>query len=137
MKLIVGLKNLVKVNVVQIVMNQVLGNIGEQDVLGMYVLSLVVEQFMMEVEICLGVVNWVKVCMQVEKVDWYIVIEGGVDNFEDGLVMFVYVVICNGEQWFVGCSVNLFLLNSVYQVLVNGEELGLVMDCMFNIVNVK
>ncbi|MCP5013239.1 MAG: DUF84 family protein, partial [Aestuariibacter sp.] len=41
MKLIVGSKNPVKVNAAQIAMNQVLGNIGEQDVLGMHAPSLV------------------------------------------------------------------------------------------------
>ena len=137
MKLIVGSKNPVKVNAAQIAMNQVLGNIGEQDVLGMHAPSLVAEQPMTEAETRLGAVNRVKACMHAEKADWYIAIEGGVDNFEDGPATFAYVAICNGKQWSVGRSANLPLPNSVYQALVNGEELGPVMDRTFNTVNVK
>lgn len=137
MKLIVGSKNPVKVNAAQIAMNQVLGNISEQDVLGMHAPSLVAEQPMTEAETRLGAVNRVKACMQAEKADWYIAIEGGVDNFEDGPATFAYVAICNGDQWSVGRSANLPLPNSVYQALVNGEELGPVMDRTFNTVNVK
>lgn len=137
MKLIVGSKNPVKVNAAQIAMYRVLGNIGEQDVLGMHAPSLVAEQPMTEAETRLGAVNRVKACMHAEKADWYIAIEGGVDNFEDGPATFAYVAICNGKQWSVGRSANLPLPNSVYQALVNGEELGPVMDRTFNTVNVK
>lgn len=137
MKLVVGSQNPVKVNAARIAMDKVLGNIGEQDVLGIDAPSLVADQPMTEAETRLGAVNRVKACMQTQQADWYIAIEGGVDCFEDGPATFAYVAICNGKQWSVGRSANLPLPNSVYQALVNGEELGPVMDRTFNTVNVK
>ena len=137
MKLVVGSQNPVKVNAARIAMDKVLGNIGEQDVLGVDAPSLVADQPMTEAETRLGAVNRVKACMQTQQADWYIAIEGGVDCFEDGPATFAYVAICNGKQWSVGRSANLPLPNSVYQALVNGEELGPVMDRTFNTVNVK
>ena len=137
MKLVVGSQNPVKVNAARIAMDKVLGNIGEQDVLGVDAPSLVADQPMTEAETRLGAVNRVKACMQTQQADWYIAIEGGVDCFEYGPATFAYVAICNGKQWSVGRSANLPLPNSVYQALVNGEELGPVMDRTFNTVNVK
>lgn len=73
---------------------------------------------MIEEEIWEGVINRVKVLLFFygggENEVWYVVIEGGVDVFEDGLVIFVYVVIYYEGYWLVGWSVNLFLLVSVY-----------------------
>lgn len=137
MKLVVGSQNPVKVNAARIAMDKVLGNINEPDVLGIDAPSLVADQPMTEAETRLGAVNRVKACMQTQQADWYIAIEGGVDCFEDGPATFAYVAICNGKQWSVGRSANLPLPNSVYQALVNGEELGPVMDRTFNTVNVK
>lgn len=63
--------------------------------------------------------------------------EGGVDDFPQGPATFAYVVIATKERLCVGRSAHLPLPPKVYAALKAGEELGDVMDSLFNTVNVK
>lgn len=137
MKVIVGSKNPVKVNASRIALQQVLAGEGELAVIGVDAPSLVADQPMTEAETRNGAVNRVKACMASNQADWYIAIEGGVDKFTDGPATFAYVAICNGEHWSIGRSTNLPLPGAVYDALTAGEELGDVMDRLFNTDNIK
>jgi inosine/xanthosine triphosphatase len=136
MKIIVGSKNPVKVHATEVALTQVL-NTEELSVTGLNVSSGVPDQPMTEAQTRQGAINRVKACMQEVKGDWYIAIEGGVDNFIDGPATFAFVAICNGRQWSVGRSANLPLPASVFQALEQGEELGDVMDRLFQTKNIK
>jgi inosine/xanthosine triphosphatase len=137
MKIVVGSRNPVKVNASRVALQQVLGAEQELVVIGVDAPSLVADQPMTEAETRLGAVNRVKACLAAHQADWYVAIEGGVDNFADGPATFAYVAICNGEQWSVGRSANLPLPGSVYDSLAAGEELGTVMDKLFDTQNIK
>lgn len=140
MKIIVGSKNPVKVNAASNALGKVLGEKYPDltlDVSGIDAPSLVPDQPMTEAETREGAVNRVKACMQSQNADWYIAIEGGVDNFTDGPATFAYIAVCDGHAWSVGRSANLPLPGSVYASLQQGEELGDVMDRLFDTHNIK
>lgn len=137
MKIVVGSKNPVKVNACRVAMQQVLKAGDELTVFGTDAPSLVADQPMTEAETRLGAVNRVKACLKAHQADWYVAIEGGVDNYTDGPATFAYIAICNGEHWSVGRSANLPLPASVYELLVAGNELGDVMDKQFDTHNIK
>jgi len=104
---------------------------------GMHAPSLVPDQPMTEEETKLGAVNRVNYCQKNVEADFYVAIEGGVDNFIYGSATFAYVVIvANGTQS-IGRSANLPLPDVVFQALQKGEELGDVMDRLFNTDNIK
>jgi inosine/xanthosine triphosphatase len=85
----------------------------------------------------LGAVNRVKYCQQHYEADYYLAMEGGVDMTQDGPVTFAYVVIANKQQMAVGRSASLPLPKKVYRALQQGDELGPVMDRLFNTTNIK
>ncbi|BEU04376.1 non-canonical purine NTP phosphatase [Agarivorans sp. OAG1] len=84
-----------------------------------------------------GAVNRLRYCQQHQAADFYAAIEGGVDMFEDGPATFAYVAIARGEHLSVGRGANMPLPPSVYQALEQGEELGPLMDKLFNTKNIK
>lgn len=137
MKVVVGSKNPVKVNATRVALKQVLGTGDDIVVVGVDAPSLVADQPMTEAETRLGAVNRVKACLAEHQANWYVAIEGGVDKFTDGPATFAYVAICNGEHWSVGRSANLPLPETVYASLTAGEELGDVMDKLFDTHNIK
>ena len=69
--------------------------------------------------------------------DLYIAMEGGVDNFEHGPATYAYMAIIYQGKVSIGRSAQLPLPQAVYQALEQGEELGHVMDRLFNTVNIK
>lgn len=97
----------------------------------------VADQPMTDAETRLGAVNRVAYCKRHQDADYYVAIEGGVDNFVDGPATFAYVVIADNNQQSVGRSAQLPLPPLVYHALVQGEELGHVMDRLFNTENIK
>ena len=137
MKVVVGSKNPVKINATRAALQQVLKADDKLEVVGVDAPSLVADQPMTEAETRLGAVNRVKDCLAAHEANWYVAIEGGVDKFTDGPATFAYVAICNGEHWSVGRSANLPLPESVYASLTAGEELGNVMDNLFDTHNIK
>ncbi len=72
------------------------------------------------------------------NIDYFVAMEGGVDLQEEGAVSFSYVVILNSNnQLMTGRSANLPLPASIFKRLQNNEELGPVIDDVFNTSNIK
>jgi inosine/xanthosine triphosphatase len=79
----------------------------------------------------------VQYCQQHTQADFYVAIEGGVDQFEYGPATFAFVAIADQKNMSIGRSCHLPLPPVIYQALKSGEELGHVMDRLFNTDNVK
>ncbi|MEP0354267.1 MAG: inosine/xanthosine triphosphatase [Paraglaciecola sp.] len=135
-KIAIGSTNPIKVNAVKMATSEVWPN-QTIDCFGIKAESNVADQPMTSDETLKGAVNRVKYCQKHCTADFYVAIEGGVDNFEYGPATFAYVVIANHERSSVGRSSNLPLPPIVYKALLNGDELGPVMDNLFKTDNVK
>ncbi|MFT7687991.1 MAG: inosine/xanthosine triphosphatase [Candidatus Azotimanducaceae bacterium] len=90
----------------------------------------------------LGAENRVTYCRRfdaeaVNRADYYVAMEGGVDNFDHGPATFAYVAIANQDRISIGRSAILPLPKKVYKELEAGYELGDVMDRLFNVKNIK
>ena len=137
---VVGSLNPVKINAVHTALNCLFPD-NHVECHGQHAPSLVAAQPMTADETREGAINRVLFCQQQadpkEEADFYIAIEGGVDNFEYGPATFAYVVIDNGERQSIGRSAILPLPVAVYQSLQAGEELGDVMDNLFDTQNIK
>lgn len=135
-KVIVGSRNPVKINAVTAALTTLFAdNIIECQ--GMDAPSGVADQPMTAADTREGAINRVKYCQQHHQADFYVAMEGGVDNFEYGPATFAYVVIANNSSKSIGRSAMLPLPPLVYRALLAGEELGQVMDRLFNTNNIK
>ncbi|WP_448555401.1 inosine/xanthosine triphosphatase [Thalassotalea montiporae] len=140
LNLIIGSKNPVKVNAAKAAFQSYF---PEHDIIVTSVdaPSGVAEQPMTEAETLLGAKNRVLHCQQEfgDSADYYIAIEGGVNHYHYGPAAFAYVVISSAEtnQEAIGLSAQLPLPEGVYQALQQGEELGDVIDKLFNTHNAK
>jgi inosine/xanthosine triphosphatase len=135
-KIIVGSKNPVKISAAQTAICDALF-FKEVECVGINAPSSVPEQPMSSEETQLGAINRIKYCQQHVQADYYVAIEGGVDQFEFGPATFAFVAIANQKYMSIGRSCNLPLPPVIYQALENGEELGHVMDRLFNTNNIK
>ncbi|WP_416308088.1 inosine/xanthosine triphosphatase [Neptunicella sp. SCSIO 80796] len=135
-KVIVGSQNPVKVNAVKNALDAVFEP-SLIECIGINTPSGVADQPLTADETRLGAENRVKYCQAQHRADYYIAIEGGVDQFEYGAATFAYVVISDGQSQSVGRSANLPLPDSIYQALLRGEELGPLIDKLFNTHNIK
>ncbi|MEE1673911.1 inosine/xanthosine triphosphatase [Agarivorans aestuarii] len=135
-KVVVGSRNPVKVRAVAKALAMYYPN-AEINCQGIDAPSQVPEQPMTSQQTRDGAVNRLRYCQQQQTADFYAAIEGGVDMFEDGPATFAYVAIASGEKLSVGRGANMPLPPSVYQALVQGEELGPLMDKLFNTQNIK
>ena len=135
--IIVGSTNPVKINAAKNAISQYFPS-STIHCQGMHAPSQVAEQPMTEAETKLGAINRAKYCQQqAEPADFYVAMEGGVDQFEHGPATFAYMAIISHETLSVGRSANLPLPEKVYAALAAGEELGHVMDRMFSTQNIK
>ncbi|GIU07145.1 MULTISPECIES: inosine/xanthosine triphosphatase [unclassified Shewanella] len=134
--IIVGSKNPVKVGAAQSALATLFPG-SQIDCKGVDAPSLVAEQPMSEAETKQGAINRVKYCQDAYQADYYIAMEGGVDLFDYGPATFAYIAIAHKEQLSLGRGAQLPLPMSVYQALTQDQELGHVMDSMFNTVNIK
>lgn len=135
-KIVVGSLNPVKVNAVR----NAISPLFEDCIIecqGMHAPSGVADQPMTAAETREGAINRVAFCRQHCEADFYVAMEGGVDLFEYGASTFAYVVIADNHKQSVGRSANLPLPQNIYQALLDGEELGDVMDRVFNMKNIK
>ncbi len=140
-KLIVGSRNPIKVAAAKHAFMKVFSSeslIAE----GVNVPSGVSRQPMTESETRQGAINRVNAILEDEKMhvsdaDWVVAIEGGVDKFVDGPATFAYFAIWHERKWSIGRSANLPLPMPIYQALVDGHELGEVMDNLFGTSNIK
>ena len=135
-KIVVGSKNPVKINAAKSAISDML-SLKEVECIGINAPSSVAEQPMTSEETQLGAINRVKYCQKHTQADFYIAIEGGVDQFEYGPATFAFVAIAREARLSIGRSCNLPLPPVVYQSLKEGEELGHVMDRLFNTDNIK
>jgi len=133
---IVGSKNPVKVNAIKSAIQTYYPECDVQCA-GMHAPSLVSEQPMTSQETRDGTVNRLRYCQENATADFYAAIEGGVDLFEDGAATFAYIAIANSETLSVGRGANLPLPLSVFNRLKAGDELGPLMDELFNTTNIK
>ena len=108
---------------------------------GVSVDSGVADQPMTESETRLGAQTRLRNCIEIDsekKEDYFVSMEGGVDKFEEGAATFAYVCLsARDEKIYTGRSANLPLPNAVYKRLAGGEELGHVMDDLFQVDNIK
>lgn len=135
-KIIVGSLNPVKINAVKIAISEVL-SLDKVECVGIDAPSEVDAQPLNSEVTRQGAINRVKFCQQHQQADFYVAIEGGVDQFEYGPATFAYIAIADSEQVSIGRSCNLPLPPAIYQALIDGEELGNVMDRLFSTDNVK
>lgn len=135
-KIVVGSNNPVKISAAKAAICSVL-SLKDVECEGISAPSGVAEQPMTSVETREGAINRVKYCQECMQADFYVAIEGGVDLFEYGPATFAYIVIADKQRMSIGRSCHLPLPTKVYQALQHGEELGHVMDRLFNTENVK
>ena len=139
-KIIVGSKNPVKINAATKAMAQLFPE-SIIDASGMDAPSGVAAQPMTDKDTRQGAINRVRYCQQQvqqdTQADYYFAMEGGVDCFDFGPATFAYIAIGHKDQLAIGRSAILPLPMQVYRALEAGEELGHVMDRLFNTVNIK
>lgn len=135
-KIVVGSKNPVKINAAANAMAQLFPEY-EIQTRGMDAPSGVPAQPMTDSDTRQGAINRVNYCQQQVEADYYFAMEGGVDCFDFGPATFAYIAIGHKDQLAIGRSAILPLPMQVYRALKAGEELGQVMDRLFNTVNIK
>lgn len=135
-KIVVGSNNPVKISAAKTAICEIL-SLEEVECVGINAPSNVSEQPMTTEETKNGAINRVQYCQQHTQADFYVAIEGGVDQFEYGPATFAFVAIADHQHMSIGRSCNLPLPPVIYQALKSGEELGHVMDRFFNTDNVK
>ncbi|MGL6123149.1 MAG: inosine/xanthosine triphosphatase [Shewanella sp.] len=139
-KITVGSKNPVKINAASNAMAQLFPE-SIIEASGIDAPSGVAAQPMTDLDTRQGAINRLHYCQQQDqkesKADYYFAIEGGVDCFDFGPATFAYIAIGHKDQLAIGRSAILPLPMQVYRALEAGEELGHVMDRLFNTVNIK
>jgi len=135
-KIVVGSLNPVKVSAAKHAIKQCF-ELNSIECVAVNAPSGVADQPMSSEETRLGAINRVKYCQQHYQADYYLAMEGGVDESQDGPVTFAYVVIADQQLMSVGRSATLPLPPKVYRELQQGAELGPLMDSLFNTTNIK
>ena len=139
LKVVVGSKNPVKVNAAREALSLIFAD-NEIESVGVDAPSKVADQPMTEEETKLGAINRVLHCREHHNADYYMAMEGGVHLFDFGPATFAYVAIMSNDSNqipSVGRGAILPLPLSVYAALQQGEELGHVMDRLFQTDNIK
>ena len=96
-KIVVGSKNPVKISAAKTAICDVF-SLKEVECVDINAPSSVAEQPMTTEETQLGAINRIKYCQQQTQADFYVAIEGGVDQFEYGPATFAYVAITNDKH---------------------------------------
>ncbi|MCG7562587.1 inosine/xanthosine triphosphatase [Pseudoalteromonas sp. McH1-42] len=135
-KILVGSKNPVKINAARQIFTQYF---PQHDIQceGLSAPSGVADQPLGEADTLLGAQNRVQYLIDQHAADYYCAMEGGAHQFSYGPATFAFVVISNGQTESIGRSANLPLPQRIYDALLVGEELGHVMDRMFDTNNIK
>lgn len=133
--IVVGSTNPVKVNAAKAVV-ATLHPDSSIEVQAVKAPSGVADQPMTDSETKLGAINRVQWCREHYQADYYLSMEGGVDLFEQGPATFAYVTIATAERLCVGRTAHLPLPQQVFDKL-GEQELGDLMDALFNTVNIK
>ena len=136
LKIVVGSRNPVKINAARSSFEAMYPD-HTVECTGIDAPSGVPDQPMDEHETREGAVNRVNHCRQHEQADFYVAMEGGVDEFVYGPCTFAYVVVGDKVSTSIGRSASLPLPEKIFAALKAGEELGSVMDREFNVHNIK
>lgn len=136
LRVVVGSQNPVKINAARTAL-AALYPLADINCQGMDAPSGVAAQPMSANETLTGAINRVEYCIKYANADFYVAMEGGVDIFEYGPATFAYVVVSNRQRRSVGRGAIMPIPQKVYQALIAGQELGEVMDNLFNTKNVK
>ncbi|MGS0536641.1 inosine/xanthosine triphosphatase [Pseudoalteromonas sp. SaAl2] len=136
LNILVGSKNPVKINAAAHVFTAFFPQ-HEIKCVGIHAPSEVPDQPIGEEQTRVGAENRVAYAKQHHHADFYVAMEGGAAQFSYGPATFAYVVIANTVQQSIGRSSNLPLPHVLFNALLNGEELGDVMDNAFNTHNIK
>lgn len=136
LRILVGSKNPVKINAARSIFSLYYPAMTI-DFQGVDAPSQVPDQPIGEDETRIGAENRVLYCQQYHQADFYVAMEGGAEQFSYGPATFAFVVIANNQQRVIGRSSNLPLPLSLYNALLQGKELGDVMDNAFNTSNIK
>ncbi|MCF2908762.1 inosine/xanthosine triphosphatase [Pseudoalteromonas sp. DL2-H2.2] len=135
-KVLVGSKNPVKINAARQIFTQYYPD-SDIQCEGLDAPSGVANQPLGEADTLLGAQNRVRYLVDQHTADYYCAMEGGAHQFAYGPATFAFVVISNGQHESIGRSANLPLPQRIYDALLAGEELGHVMDRLFNTDNIK
>ena len=129
-KIAVASKNPVKLDAVREGLAVFLNE--EFELIGLSVQSDVSDQPMSDDETKLGALNRVKNALQKYPVyNFYIGIEGGVEETSSGLMAFAWIVISNGEKTGKARTASFFLPPRVAELVHQGMELGDADDIVF------
>lgn len=129
-KIVVASQNPVKLEAVKEGLSAFLNERFE--LLGVSVASEVSDQPMTDAETLLGAENRVKNAqLQFAGYDFYIGIEGGVEDSSEGLMAFAWIVISNGEKNGKARTAGFFLPPRLAELVHRGYELGDADDLVF------
>lgn len=129
-KIVVASKNPVKLNAVKEGLSVFVDEVF--DLIGVSVESGVSDQPMSDAETLLGAENRVKNARtQFPEYDYYVGIEGGVEDSASGLMAFAWVVISNGKQTGKARTTTFMLPPRVAELVHQGFELGDADDIVF------
>jgi len=135
-KIAVASKNPVKLDAVREGLSVFLNE--EFQVVGLSVESNVSDQPMSDGETLLGALNRIKNAQQkFPGYNFYIGIEGGVEDSPSGLMAFAWIVISNGEKTGKARTASFFLPPRVAELVHQGMELGDADDVVFRKNNSK
>jgi inosine/xanthosine triphosphatase len=137
LKVVVGSRNPIKIGAVR---NALAALFPEHVVAceGMHAPSGVADQPMTATETRQGAIQRMQYCQQHGgEADFHVALESGIEIGEDGPGSVGYVAIAQGDRVSVGRSAWLPVPPIAYEALLEGEELGDVMDRLFGTVNVK
>lgn len=129
-KIVVASKNPVKMDAVKDALSVFLNK--EIDLLGVSVESGVPDQPMNDAETRLGAETRVKNALdQFPGFDFYVGVEGGVEETAAGLMAFAWIVISNGKKTGKARTASFFLPPEVAKLVHQGMELGDADDIVF------
>ena len=135
-RIVVASKNPVKIEAVRAGLSAFIAD--EMELIGVSVLSGVPDQPMSEVETLKGASNRVMRAMnQFPGYDYYVGLEGGVEQHPAGLMAFAWMVISNGTQIGKARTASFFLPPEVARLVHEGMELGDADDVVFRKNNSK
>jgi inosine/xanthosine triphosphatase len=137
MKIIVASKNPVKINAALSGFLKMFPN-EQFEVEGVSVSSGVYEQPKSDVETFTGAMNRAENASKETKADYWVGIEGGIEQKDSGMEAFAWVVIKSADSKFgKGRTGTFFLPPPIAELIKNGKELGEADDIVFGIKNSK
>ena len=135
-RIVVASKNPVKIEAVKDGLNAFLKE--EFEIAGVSVPSGVSDQPMSDAETLNGAINRVRQAQrQYPGYDYYVGLEGGVEQTASGLMAFAWMVISNGERTGKARTASFFLPPEVAKLVHEGMELGDADDVVFRKNNSK